>query len=129
MLVNTLSVDFGGETVDLQKVEESKGRSTYRGESTNGERRFALTVNHTTPPRGEGGESHHVRLDVEHFTSDGTYVRTSSAWVVIKTLDAPQNKSVSEDTQNALHGLMGSAADAFGAGSGIFLQKILNGEP
>lgn len=98
MLDNTLTMTYSAESVTLVRVAEQNYSSTYRGQSAAGTEKFTLSVNHTIPQRGGNGESHLVRLDCEHYDADGIYVRTSSAWTVIKTFDAPQVDALSQST-------------------------------
>jgi hypothetical protein len=46
-----------------------------------------------------------VRLDVEHYDTAGVYLRTSSAWMVIKTFDGIQNSVASKDAADTLSAL------------------------
>lgn len=110
MLDNTLTIDYGSDTgITLTRVSQQNFESTYFGES--GDQKFNLSVKHTIPARGLPGESHLVRLDVEHYDSEGVYIRTSSAWTVIKTFDSTQDSTASEDTLAALQMFTGVTAN------------------
>lgn len=100
MLDNTLTINYAATPVTLTKVSEQNFSSEYFGE--NGNDKFNLSVKHTIPARGQPGESHLVRLDVEHYDAEGTYLRTSSAWTVIKTFDGTQNSTACENTVASL---------------------------
>jgi hypothetical protein len=118
MLDNTLTIDYGATTgIVLTRIREDGYASEYRGES--GDMKFVMNIKHTIPARGAGGASHLVRLDVEHYDVDGLYVRTSSAWTVIKTFDAPQDETAASNT-------MGSLLDFIGVSSNI--DKIVANE-
>lgn len=93
----TFAYDAGNIT--LNRINQDSYGAVYYGEGT--DKKLTLTVKHTIPPRGGSGESHLVRLDVEHYAS-GVYVRTSSAWVVIRTTDNVQDVESSEDAAEAL---------------------------
>lgn len=106
MLDNTLTIDYGAHTgTVLTRIREEGYGSEYYGEA--GVYKFTLTVKHTVPARGQPGESHLVRLDVEHYDADGLYLRTSSAWLVIKTFDGVQDSGESSDTVLALQDFTG----------------------
>jgi hypothetical protein len=105
MLDNTLTFDYSGSPITLDRVNQDNYSSTYFGEATDA--KISLRVSHTIPPRGGSGESHLVRLDVEHYDGDGAYVRTSSAWTVIKTFDNTQDATASEDAASALIAVFG----------------------
>jgi len=106
MLDNSYSITYDAATVTMTKVKEGDYSSTYFG--TNANDKLTLEVKHTIPARGGSNESHLVRLDVEHYDGSGVYLRSSSAWSVIKTLDAPQVDSSVDFTTEALHGFIGS---------------------
>lgn len=100
MLDNTLTINYDVTPVTLTRVSQQNFASEYFGES--GQMKFTMKVNHTIPARGVAGESHLVRLDIEHYDVDGLYLRTSSAWTVIKTFDGIQDSAASELTVAAL---------------------------
>lgn len=107
MLDNTLSIGYGATTgIVLTRINQDTFGSQYYGES--GDMKFSLNIKHTIPPRGQAGESHMVRLDVEHYDAQGIYLRTSSAWTVIKTFDSIQSSADSSDTYDGLTGLVNS---------------------
>lgn len=110
MLDNTLSITYDSVAVTLTRIRESNYESEYRGEDST--MKFTLVVKHTVPPRGVAGESHMVRLDVEHYDSEGSYLRTSSAWTVIKVFDNVQDSTAALDCFNALDGLVDSTLAA-----------------
>lgn len=105
MLDNTLTFNYAGASVTLDKINQSNYTSTYYGEATNV--KISLNIKHTIPPRGGSGENHLVRLDIEHYDSEGAYVRTSSAWVVIKTFDNIQDSTASIDVTEGLTAVLG----------------------
>lgn len=109
MLDNTLTITYDATPVTMTKVSEQDFSSKYYGED--GTKKLTLSVNHTIPARGEGGESHLVRLDVEHYGSSGAYLRTSSAWTVIKTFDGVQDTAESEYTIAALQDFTAVSAE------------------
>jgi len=81
--------------------------------------KFSLNIKHTFPAkRGEAGESHLVRLDVEHYDINGLYLRTTSSWNVIKTFDGSQVSAESSNTQVALAGILDAT----------FVDSIVGGE-
>lgn len=95
----TFAYDSGNIT--MNRINQDNYGAVYYGEGTN--LKFYLRISHTIPARGKFGESHLVRLDVEHY--DGTtlaLLRTSSAWCVIRTDDGNQDQENSEDAAEAL---------------------------
>lgn len=101
MLDNTYSINWDATPVTLTRVSEQNFESVYYGEE--GDRKFHMTVKHTIPARGESGESHLIRLDVEKVDASGVYQKTTSPWMVIKTFDGVQD---STECQLALAALL-----------------------
>lgn len=108
MLDNTLTITYNATDVTMTRVAEQNFSSQYYGE--NGDDKLTMSINHTIPARGAAGESHLVRLDVEHYDSEGVYLRTSSAWTVIKTFDGIQSSTACEYTVAALQDFTADAA-------------------
>jgi len=105
MFANTLSVTMDSGSVTLTRVNQDNFGSTYFGEDTN--RKIELVISHELPKtRGDAGESHLVRFNVDHYSVDGVYLRRSSAWSVIKTFDGSQDADSSKEAYVALHGLV-----------------------
>lgn len=117
MLDNTLTLTFDTTDVVLTRVTDQNYSSTYRGES--GSNKFTLKFSHTIPDRGSAGESHLVRLDVEHYDAEGVYLRTSSAWTVIKTFDGTQDSAACAHVVAALQDFTAVAAN---------IARVINGE-
>jgi hypothetical protein len=107
MLDNTYDLTIGASTVTMTRVKEQDYSSIYYGED--GDDKVMMTIAHTIPASGGSGESHMVRLDIEHYDSEGVYLRKSSAWTVIKTFDGAQSTSDAKNTQQALDGFLTSA--------------------
>lgn len=114
MLTNELSVTYNGTSETLRRVNQDNFGSTYwKGFSSplaDGVTDIKLTIRHTIPARDKGGESHLVRLDVTYVDADGNYSHTASAWVVVKTIDKPQNLDNAVDTAVAALGFLTSAS-------------------
>lgn len=94
-----LSFSYNGASVTMNRINQDNYGAVYYGEAT--DRKLTLTVKHTIPSRGQAGESHMVRLDVEQYAA-GEYVRTTSAWSVIRTDDATQDLEEAEDAMEAI---------------------------
>lgn len=109
MLDNTLTINYDATPVTMTRVSQQNFSSEYFGES--GTMKLTMKVNHSIPARGNPGESHLVRLDIEHYDVDGLYLRTSSAWTVIKTFDGIQDSVASEFTVAALQDFTAVAAN------------------
>lgn len=97
-----MSITYDGANKDLVRVNQDKGGSEWYLDD--GDAKFSLTIAHTIPSKGGTGESHLLRLDVENYLN-GEYVRTDSAWMVMKTVDAPQVTAEAQFAGDALAGL------------------------
>lgn len=99
-LGDPISITYNAVAKNLVKInQDSYGSEYFLDDSTE---RYTLSVKHTIPPKGGAGESHLVRLDVEHYDGSGVLLRTSSAWSVIKTFDGAQDVASSQYTAEAL---------------------------
>jgi hypothetical protein len=103
MLVDPLPVTYNAVVKNLVRVNQDNYGSAYYLED--GDLRFRLSVKHTIPATGDDGESHLCRLDVEHYSA-GVYVRTASAWGVIRTDGAIQDSTSSSRAALALQTAM-----------------------
>lgn len=114
MLADTLSITYNAAAVTLNKVTEANYASQYYGEASG--LKFTLDVKHVVPQSGKVGESHLVKLSVEHFDAQGVYVRTVSPWLSMKTFDAVQDTVAVQRATKALVGLLtNSFVDAISA--------------
>lgn len=104
MLANTLTITYDAASVELTKISEQNNASTYFGEALS--KKFTLEVKHTIPQRGQAGESHLVKLTVEHFDGSMVYLRGVSPWVVIKTFDGVQDSAAAVAATSALLGAL-----------------------
>lgn len=99
MLGDTITVTYNTVAKVLSRVKlEGYGANYYLDDTT---KRFYVNVKHTVPVTGQSGESHLVRLDVEHITSDEV-VRKTSAWTVIRTDVGIQEATSADYTTQAL---------------------------
>lgn len=102
MIGDTIGITYNTVAKTLSKVnQDSYGADYFLDDSTN-LMRFTMKVRHTIPARGKSGESHMIRLDVEHYDSSGVLLRTASAWKVIVTNDGVQDLTSSQRVQAAL---------------------------
>nr|APG77266.1 hypothetical protein [Wenling levi-like virus 1] len=108
MLSEPITVTVDAVAKSLPRVNQDNNGSTYYLDD--GQQKYTLSVKHTIPPRGESGESHLVRLDVEQYDTDGMYLRTQSAWMVLKTWDQGQD---SAELDIAGQGLVDLMTDTF----------------
>lgn len=104
MIGDTLSLTYNTVAKTLKLVDPgSYYAEYYLDDSSANNMRFNMTITHTIPARGEYPESHLARLNVEHYdATSGAYLRTSSAWMVIKTFDAEQDADACQYTTEAL---------------------------
>lgn len=93
MIGDTIGITYNTVAKTLKKVNQDNfGAVYYLEEATV---RFTLNVKHTIPAKGQPGESHLMRLDIEHYDANGVLLRTSSAWAVIRTDDGAQDATLS----------------------------------
>lgn len=102
-----LQITYNAVTKDLVRVNQDGYGAVYYLDD--GTEKYTMSVKHTIPPRGQPGESHLMRLDVEIFDSDGVYLRTDTAWMVTKTTDAVQSSTQLGYAADALSALMTAA--------------------
>lgn len=106
-LSDPIALAYNGGSIDLARINQDNYGAEYYAES--GTNRFSLSVKHTIPAKGKSGESHLVRLDVEHYDANGVLLRVASAWTVIRTDTGIQDQESSEDAAEALVALLSAA--------------------
>jgi hypothetical protein len=84
MIGDTIGITYNAVAKTLRKVNQDNFASDYYLEDS-GLLRFRMKVAHTVPPVGKPGESHVMRRDGEHYDAGGIHLRTSTAWVVMRT--------------------------------------------
>jgi len=102
MLPNTLVVSHGGNPLTLTKTREGNFSSEYAGVVDVTGKRAKLFINHTIPGRGQSGESHLVKFQLEHVDGEGNYLSTTQTHTVFKTLDNIQNNVDIAGTETTL---------------------------
>lgn len=100
MAASVIQLSYNSTTVNLTLVNQDNYGAEYYGET--GTKRLTCKVNHTIQPAGVPGESHLLRLNIEEYDAEGVYLRTSSAWSVVRTDGGVQD---SAEAQLALAGL------------------------
>lgn len=105
-LSDPISLAYNAGTVTMNRINQDNFGATYYGEAT--DKKLTLNVKHTIPARGLSGESHLVRLDVEQYASN-EYVRTSSAWLVIRTDGGTQDANEVDLAAQAVVDLLSDA--------------------
>lgn len=108
MIGDTFGLTYNTVAKTLTKINQDNYGAVYFLDDSANLMRFTLNVKHTIPKKGGSGESHLIRLDVEHYDSDGVLIRTSSAWTVIRTDDSTQDSDASSYTTLALVGELDS---------------------
>nr|UJQ84876.1 MAG: hypothetical protein 2 [Leviviridae sp.] len=99
-LGDPISITYNGVAKSLAKIYNASGGIEYTLDEVT--IRYTLSVKHTIPPKGESGESHLARLDVDHYDASNVLLRTSSAWMVIKTFEGVQLATASDYAAQAL---------------------------
>lgn len=107
MIGDPVQITYNTVAKDLVRVNQDNFGASYYLED--GTERFNLSVKHTIPAKGKPGESHLVRLDVEHYDANSVLLRTASAWTVIRTDNGIQDATSSSRAALALLGLLTSA--------------------
>jgi len=92
---------YDGANYNLARLAPKGNATEYFGYGTN--LTINVTVKHTIPEVGKPGESHLLRVDVDHFdATTNAFLRRCSAWCNIRTDGAPQEVENSEDVAEAL---------------------------
>jgi hypothetical protein len=100
-ITDPLTFAYDSGNITLNRINQDNYGSVFYGTGT--DLAVTLTFKHTIPPIGGDGESHLVRVDVDHFDSTThEFVRRSSAWCAIRTDGTPQDSENSEDVTEAL---------------------------
>lgn len=102
MLSSPQTVTYDSASVNLNRINNDNYTSDYFGKAVDGTG-ITLQVKHTIPVKGGDGESHLIRLDIDHLDSSGVFAKTVSAWLVMKTAGLPQDDS---DVQLAVDALL-----------------------
>lgn len=104
MLGDTFAITYNAVAKTLQKVSVGNYTATYYLDDSANHMIFTASVKHTIPGRGQPGESHLVRLDVQLLDASGVLLRTVSSWIVIRTDDGTQDTVQADYCVNALLG-------------------------
>jgi len=101
MFADPLAITYNSVVKNLNRVnQDNKGSDYYLDDGTE---KFSASVRHTIPARGGSGESHMIRLDVDHHdATSGAFLRRVSTWTVTKTFDAVQDTTKSSYCLGAL---------------------------
>lgn len=92
---------YDGANISLNNVSKGPYQAVYYGVGT--ALAVTMTVKHTVPATGKDGESHMVRVDVDHFDgTTGAFIRRSSSWAVNRTDGSTQDQENSEDVWESL---------------------------
>lgn len=105
MLGETIDITYDTVAKTLQRVnQDGFGANYYLDDKSVSNRVFNVSVKHTIPARGQSGESHMVRLDVEQYDTASPYalMRTTSTWLAMRTDSSYQDQEISEDTAEAV---------------------------
>lgn len=105
MLGDTISVTYDAVAKVLNRVKmEGYGAEYYLDDKAVSNRVFRAFVKHTVPSNGSFGESHMFRLYVDEYDSSTPFglLRTTSAWLSIRTDGAAQVQEDGEDTAEAV---------------------------
>lgn len=103
MLAEPITITYNAVAKSLSRINQDAYGSTYYLDDTANLMRFTLSVKHVIPKNGSPGESHLIRLDVEHISAaDGTVTRKVSSWNVMKTDISSQDLVASQRCQAAL---------------------------
>lgn len=112
MLSNTLTLTWGVDPVTLTKIREGGYSSEYFGSfvtATGRTQKFMLSVKHTLPKVPGSGDSHLIRLDVEYYETDGSFMKDFSIWTVIRSSTITPTKGDVDFLNKGLQSLMTTA--------------------
>jgi hypothetical protein len=100
MFGDTIGITYNAVAKTLTRVNQDNYGAEYYLEETG--IRYRASVAHTIPKAGQPGESHMIRLDVEHYDGNNVLLRTASSWTVLRTSDAVQDSTSTTRCANAL---------------------------
>lgn len=106
MFGDTIGITYNAVAKTLKKVNQDNYSAEYYLEDI--DMRFSMKIAHTIPAKGAAGESHLVRLDVEHYAA-GVLTSTVSVWSVYRTDIAVQDSTNSLRAADALVAFLTSA--------------------
>jgi hypothetical protein len=121
MLPSPISITVGSDSLSFRRVNQDNYTAAYYAVSTDGLRRYNLSVKHTLPQKTGTGESHLVRLDVEEFDTDTKLVRSFSTWTVFKTSVGLQDSTKMVNLWAGLEAAM--SADTNAIINGVLLRE------
>lgn len=107
MFADPFPVTYNAVVKNLVRINQDSNGSDYYLDG--GLEKFSMSIRHTIPAKGGSGESHLIRLDVDHHDANGVYLRRTSAWTVLKTFDSTQDTTKSGYASNALAGALSGA--------------------
>jgi hypothetical protein len=93
MLGNSFAVKLGGQSVTLVRMNQDGYSSEYFGRGTNLEVRFNIKHNFPKTRTIKGTENHLIRMDVDRFNPDGTFLKRESVWAVSQTALGTQDSA------------------------------------
>lgn len=102
-----LVITYNSVSKSLPRVNQDNRGSEYFLDD--GTMKFTATIKHTVPAPGVAGESHLMRLDVDHYDAEGNFLRRIGAWLSTKSYDGEQ---VTADSDLAVQALVDLATDA-----------------
>ena len=104
-----LSITYNSVAKAQNRNNQDNYGSEYSLDDSGNLMKFTTSVKHTIPARGQSGESHVIRLDVEHYDANLALLRVASSWFVIRTDYGVQDLTSSERSANALVALLTGA--------------------
>lgn len=105
MFADPLAITYNSVSKDLVRVNQDNFGADYYLDD--GEQKFTVEIRHTLPKNGKA-ESHLMKVVVDHFDTEGTYIRSEKAWSSFRTDDKPQVSADAALSWNALSGILTS---------------------
>lgn len=99
-----LALTYNAVAKNLVRVNQDSNGSDFFLDG--GTEKFSAAIRHTIPAKGQVGESHMLRLDVDHYDANSVYIRRGSVWVVAKSYDTAQNSTTMGYALASLVGLL-----------------------
>lgn len=102
MIGDTIGFTYNAVAKTLVKINQDKMSAEYYLDDTANLMRFYALITHTIPAVGKTGESHMIRLQVDHYDALGSLIRSVQAWKSFSTKVGTQDLVSSQRLQAAL---------------------------
>lgn len=109
MLATPVSITYDSVAYDFERVNQDNYSADYMSTTVpSGISAMRFSVKHNVPARGGTGEGHVIKLEIDVLDGNDEYLRTESAWMVMKTFENIQVTSSIAKLGSALTGIVPS---------------------